>query len=76
MEATFKGGVKHDIEIAVVKQTRACDRTFERVPDSGCPPVPAGQPRPYLVNLWPNFAKSPKHTEDNALACSNCTCSY
>ena len=29
------------------------------VPDSGCPPVPAGQPRPYLVNVWPNFAKSP-----------------
>ena len=45
-------------EIAVVKQTRARDRTFEGVPDSGCPPVPAGQPRPYLVNFWPNFAKS------------------
>ena len=27
--------------------------------DSGCPPVPAGQPRPYLVNFWLSFAKSP-----------------
>ena len=22
-------------------------------------PVPVGQPRPYLVNFWPNFDKSP-----------------
>ena len=41
--------VKLDFEIAVVQQTRAHDRTF----------VPAGQPRPYLVNFWPIFAKSP-----------------
>ena len=62
----FKGGgggvhpdyfVKLDFEIAVDQQTRARDRNFEVVPDSGCPPVPAGQPRPYLVNLRPNFAK-------------------
>ena len=45
--------VKLDLEIAVDQQTRARDRTFEGVPDSGCRPVPAGQPRPYLVNLWP-----------------------
>ena len=45
--------VKLDFEIAVVQQTRARDRTFEGVPDSGCPPVPAGQPRPYLVNFDP-----------------------
>ena len=49
--------VKLDFEIAVDQQTRARDQTFEGVLDSGCPPVPAGQPRPYLVNLWPNFAK-------------------
>ena len=55
----FKGGggvhpdyfVKLDFEIAVDQQTRARDRTFEGVPDPGCPPVPAGQPHPYLVNL-------------------------
>ena len=29
--------VKPDFEIAVVQQTRARDRTFEGVPDSGCP---------------------------------------
>ena len=43
--------VKLDFEIAVDQQTKAHDRTFEVVPDSGCPPVPAGQPRPYLVNF-------------------------
>ena len=49
--------VKLDFEIAVDQQTRARDRTFEGVPESGCSPVPAVQPRPYLVNLLPNFAK-------------------
>ena len=39
--------MKLGFEIAVDQQTRARDRTFERVPDSGCPPVHAGQPRPY-----------------------------
>ena len=65
MTDAFKGGrgvhpdyfVKLDFEIAVDQQTRSRDRTFKVVPDSGYPPVPAGQPRPYLVNLWPNFAK-------------------
>ena len=54
----FKGGgvhpdyfVKLDFEIAVEQQTRARDRTFEGVPDPGCPPVSAGQSHPYLVNL-------------------------
>ena len=45
--------VKLDFVIAVDQQTRARDRNFEVVPDPGCPPVPAGQPRPYLVNLRP-----------------------
>ena len=55
---TFKGAgftliffVKLDFDIAIDQQTRAHDQTFEGVPDSGCPPVPAGQPRPYLVNF-------------------------
>ena len=43
--------MKLDFEIAVDQQTRAHDQTFEGVPDSGCSPVPAGQPRPYLVNF-------------------------
>ena len=51
--------VKHDFEIAVDQKTKAHDQTFNWVLDSGCPPVPAGQPRPYLVNFWLNFAKSP-----------------
>ena len=38
-------------EIAVDQQTKAHDQTFEGVPDSGCPPVHAGQPRPYLLNF-------------------------
>ena len=46
-----------DFEIAVDQQSSARDRTFEGVPDSGCPLVPEGQPRLYLVNLWPIFAK-------------------
>ena len=50
--------VKLDFEIAVDQHTKAHDRTFEGVPDSGYPPVPAGHPRPYLVNFWLNFAKS------------------
>ena len=43
--------MKLDFEIAVDQQTRTHDQIFEGVPDSGCPPVPAGQPRPYLVNF-------------------------
>ena len=34
--------VKLNFEIAVDQQTRARDRIFEGVPDSGCLPVPAG----------------------------------
>ena len=51
--------VKLDLEIAIDQQTKACDQTFEGVPDSECPPVPAGQPRPFLVQIMPNYAKSP-----------------
>ena len=40
--------MKFDFEIAVDQQTRALDQTFEVVPDSEYPPVPAGQPRPYF----------------------------
>ena len=49
--------MKLDFETAVDQKNRARDPTFEGVPDSGRLPVPVGQPRPYLVNLWPNFAK-------------------
>ena len=55
--------VKLDFEIAVDQQTKAHDQTFEGVPESGYPPVPTGQPRPYLVNFWLNFAKSPQHAQ-------------
>ena len=43
--------VKPDFEIAIDLKTRACEQTFKSVPDSGCPPLPAGQPRQYLVNF-------------------------
>ena len=46
-------GVKLDFEIAVDQQTKAHDQTFEGIP------VPAGQPRPYLLNFWLNLVKSP-----------------
>ena len=46
--------VKVDFEIAIDQETRACDHTFEGVPDSGCTPVPAGQLRPYLVPIMLN----------------------
>ena len=46
-------------DIAVDQQTKAHDRNFEGVSDFGCPLVAAGQPRPYWVNVWHNFAKSP-----------------
>ena len=49
--------VKLDFELADDQQTLARARIFERVPDSGCSPVPAEQS--YLVNFWLNFAKSP-----------------
>ena len=51
--------VKIYFEITVDQQTRVRDQTFEGIPDSGCPPVPAGQSHPHLVNFWLNFSKSP-----------------
>ena len=40
--------MKLDFEIAVVQQTKAHDRTFEGVPDSGCP-------RDSHALIWSNF---------------------
>ena len=51
----IQGELWLDFKIAVDQQTKAHDQTFEGVPDSGCPPVPAGQPRPYFVNFWLNL---------------------
>ena len=50
-DCLIKGGsswffVKLDLEIAVDQENKTRDRTFEGIPDSGWPPVPAGQPRP------------------------------
>ena len=55
--------VKLDVEIAVDQQTRTSDRTFEGVPDPNRQTVPAGQPRPYLVQIRPNLAKYPEHAQ-------------
>ena len=49
--------VKLYFEIVVDQQTKAHDRTFEGVPDFGCPPVPAGQPRSCLVNFLAQFSQ-------------------
>ena len=43
--------VKLISEITVDQQTRTRDQTFEGVLESNRPPVPAVQPRPYLVNF-------------------------
>ena len=56
--------VKLDFEIAVDQQTRTSDRTFEGVPDPNRQMVPAGQPRPYLVQIRPNLAKYPEHAQN------------
>ena len=61
--------MKLDIEIAVDQQTKAHDRTFEGILDFGYTPVPAGQPRPYLVNL----VKSPEDAHNHTLWCSSCS---
>ena len=53
--------VKLDFEIAVDQQNKTSDRTFEGVPDPNRQTVPAGQPRPYLVQIRPNLAKYPEH---------------
>ena len=66
--------VKLGFEIAVDQQTKTGDRTFEGVPDPNRQTVPAGQPRPYLVQIRPNVAKYPEHAQNHALGCS--TCSY
>ena len=57
--------VKLVSEIANDQQTRTCDQTFEGIPDPNRPPVPPVQPLalPYLVNFWPNYAKSPQHAQ-------------
>ena len=65
--------LKLDFEIAVGHQTRIRDQIFEGVLDCGCPPVPMGQPRPCLVNFWPNFGKSPEHAQNNPLGCYSCS---
>ena len=75
----FKGGdngyffVKLDFEIAVDQQTRTSDRTFEGVPDPNRQTVPAGQPRPYLVQIMPNLAKYPEHAQNPYFMCSTCS---
>ena len=46
--------VKLDFKIAIDQQTKAHDQTFEGVPATGRPPLPAGQPRPYFGSILPN----------------------
>ena len=65
--------VKLGFEIAVDQQTRTSDRTFEGVPDPNHQTVPAGQPRPYLVQIRPNLAKYPEHAQNPDLRCSTCS---
>ena len=78
----FKGGgggvhpdffVKLGFDIAVDQQTRTSDRTFEGVPDPNRQTVPAGQPRPYLVQIRPNLAKYPEHAQNPDFRCSTCS---
>ena len=80
VQSLFKGGgdngyffVKLDFEIAVDQQTRTSDRTFEGVPDPNRQTVPAGQPRPYLVQIRPNLAKYPEHAQNPYFMCSTCS---
>ena len=65
--------VKLDFEIAVDQQTRTSDRTFEGVPDPNRQTVPAGQPRPYLVQIRPNLANYPEHAQNPYFMCSTCS---
>ena len=65
--------VKLDFEIAVDQQTKTSDRTFEGVPDANRQTVPAGQPRPYLVQIRPNLAKYPEHAPYPYFMCSSCS---
>ena len=75
LECIHKGYlfVKLDFEITVDQQTMTGDPTFEGVPDSDRPPVPTGQPRPYLVPIWPNFGKSPKYGQNPDFMCFTCS---
>ena len=65
--------VKLGFDIAVDQQTRTSDRTFEGVPDPNRQTVPAGQPRPYLVQIRPNLAKYPEHAQNPDFRCSTCS---
>ena len=79
IQSLLRGGangyffVKLDFEIAVDQQTRTSDRTFEGVPDPNRQTVPAGQPRPYLVQIRPNLAKYPEHAQNPYFMCSTCS---
>ena len=78
-EKVLRGGVHPDFfvklgfEITVDQQTRTSDRTFEGVPDPNRQMVPAGQPRPYLVQIRPNLAKYPEHAQNPDLRCFTCS---
>ena len=65
--------VKLGFEIAVDQQTRTGDQTFEGVPDPNHQSVPAGQPRPYLVQIRPNLAKYPEHAQNPDFRYSTCS---
>ena len=65
--------VKLGFDIAVDQQTRTSDRTFEGVPDPNRQTVPAGQPRPYLVQIRPNLAEYPEHAQTPDFRCSTCS---
>ena len=65
--------VKLGFKIAVDEQTRTGDRTFEGVPDPNSQTVPAGQPRPYLVQIRPNLAKNLEHAQNTDFRCSTCS---
>ena len=79
MLGSLRGGdkgyffVKLDFEIAVDQQTMTSNRTFGGVPDPDRPLVPAGQPRPYLVPIWPNLTKSLKHGQNPDFMCYTCS---
>ena len=46
--------MKLDLEIAIDQQTRACDQTFEGVPESGCPRVSHAHFWHKLCQIMPN----------------------
>ena len=61
----FQEGVHPDY--FVTNKIGPVTEILKGVLDSGCPPVPVTQPRPYLVNFWPNFVKSPQRVQNHAL---------